>query len=118
MPSLALAAAAILRRLGVTPFVYADRVTERARRRLPIGVQTFRKIRETDAYYVDKTPRIERLVLEGNQYSLSRPRRFGKSVLVDTIKELFEGNGALFEAPARRAVIGQESLNRRADSDG
>ena len=81
-------------------FVYADRVTERARRRLPIGVQTFRKIRETDAYYVDKTPWIERLVLEGNQYFLSRPRRFGKSLLVDTIKELFEGNGALFEGLA------------------
>ena len=80
--------------------MYADRVTERARRRLPIGVQTFRKIRETDSYYVDKTPWIGRMVSEGSHYFLARPRRFGKSLLVDTIKELFEGAGALFEGLA------------------
>ena len=80
--------------------MYADRVTERARRRLPIGVQTFRKIRETDSYYVDKTPWIGRMVSEGSHYFLARPRRFGKSLLVDTIKDLFEGAGALFEGLA------------------
>ena len=66
------------------------------RRRLPIGVQTFSEIRDMDAYYVDKTPWIGRLVNEGKQYFLSRPRRFGKSLLLDTIKELFEGNETLF----------------------
>ena len=80
--------------------MYADPVTERARRQLPIGVQTFRTIRQTNSYYVDKTPWIERMASEGSHYFLSRPRRFGKSLLVDTLKELFEGNGALFEGLA------------------
>ena len=70
------------------------------RRRLPIGIQTFRTIRETDSYYVDKTPWIERLVDEGKHYFLSRPRRFGKSLLLDTMKELYEGNEALFRGLA------------------
>ncbi len=66
------------------------------RSRLPIGIQTFRKLREQDCYYVDKTPYIERLLHEGTHYFLSRPRRFGKSLFLDTLKELFEGNEALF----------------------
>ncbi len=70
------------------------------RRRLPIGVQTFRTIRDTDSYYVDKTPWIGRLLDEGGHYFLSRPRRFGKSLLLDTMKELFEGNEALFRGLA------------------
>ena len=67
-----------------------------ARRRLPIGIQTFRKIREDGCYYVDKTSLIRQLTEGGQHYFLSRPRRFGKSLLLDTIKELFEGNEALF----------------------
>ena len=67
------------------------------RRRLPTGIQTFRELRERDCYYVDKTEHIERLIDRGKHYFLSRPRRFGKSLLVDTLKELFEGNEALFE---------------------
>ena len=59
-------------------------------------MQTFRKLREQDCYYVDKTAYIERLLAEGTHYFLSRPRRFGKSLLLDTLKELFEGNEALF----------------------
>ena len=70
------------------------------RRRLPIGIQTFREIREEGFYYVDKTAWIGRLVDEGKHYFLSRPRRFGKSLLVDTLKELFEGNETLFEGLA------------------
>ena len=70
------------------------------RRRLPIGIQTFRKIREQDCYYVDKTAYIRRLVDQGTQYFLSRPRRFGKSLFLDTLKELFEGNEALFRGLA------------------
>ncbi len=66
------------------------------RRLLPIGIQSFRRIREKDCYYVDKTPHIRRLVDMGEFYFLSRPRRFGKSLLVDTIRELFEGNESLF----------------------
>ena len=66
------------------------------RRRLPIGIQTFRKLRERDCYYVDKTAYIERLLHEGTHYFLSRPRRFGKSLFLDTLKELFEGSEELF----------------------
>ena len=71
-----------------------------ARRKLPIGIQTFRKIREGGCYYVDKTPWIRRLVDRGEHYFLSRPRRFGKSLLLDTIKELFEGSEELFRGLA------------------
>ena len=67
------------------------------RRRLPIGMQTLREIRERDCYYVDKTAYIGRLLDEGKHYFLSRPRRFGKSLFLDTCKELFEGNEPLFE---------------------
>ena len=67
------------------------------RRRLPIGLQTFRELREQGCYYVDKTAYIERLLDRGKHYFLSRPRRFGKSLLLDTIKELFEGSEELFE---------------------
>ena len=66
------------------------------KRKLPIGIQTFRTIREEGWYYVDKTAYACRLVEEGTHYFLSRPRRFGKSLFVDTLKELFEGNEPLF----------------------
>ena len=49
-----------------------------------------------DCYYVDKTAFIERLLRGGTHYFLSRPRRFGKSLFLGTLKELFEGNEALF----------------------
>ncbi len=65
-------------------------------RRLPIGIQDFRTIREQDFYYVDKTPLVRKLVDEGRFYFLSRPRRFGKSLLLDTIRSLFEGHEELF----------------------
>ena len=67
------------------------------KRRLPIGIQTFRKIREDNCYYIDKTAYIRRLLDEGTHYFLSRPRRFGKSLFLDTLKEVFEGNEPLFE---------------------
>ena len=68
-----------------------------ARRLLPIGIQSFRNIRESNCYYVDKTGYALRLVEEGSRYFLSRPRRFGKSLFLDTLKELFEGSRELFE---------------------
>ncbi len=76
------------------------RVGQTAKRKLPIGIQTFSEIREDDCYYVDKTAYIGRLVAEGKHYFLSRPRRFGKSLFLDTLKELFEGNESLFEGLA------------------
>ena len=70
------------------------------KRKLPLGIQTFRKIREQGCYYVDKTAYARRLAEEGDHYFLSRPRRFGKSLFVDTLKELFEGNEPLFRGLA------------------
>lgn len=67
------------------------------RRKLPIGIQTFREIREEGCYYVDKSPYAVRLAEEGKYYFLSRPRRFGKSLFLDTLAELFSGNRPLFE---------------------
>jgi hypothetical protein len=66
------------------------------KKRLPIGIQTFREIRENNYYYVDKTQMALDLVNEAKHFFLSRPRRFGKSLFLDTLKELFEGKEALF----------------------
>lgn len=66
------------------------------RKKLPIGIQTFAKIREDDFYYVDKTHFVSKLVSDGTHYFLSRPRRFGKSLLIDTLAELFSANEPLF----------------------
>ncbi len=66
-------------------------------RKYPIGMQSFRAIREGGYVYVDKTEIVHRLVDTGKYYFLSRPRRFGKSLLVDTIEELFKGSKELFE---------------------
>jgi hypothetical protein len=66
------------------------------RRLLPIGIQTLAKIRELDAYYVDKTALALSLAQQAGYFFLSRPRRFGKSLFVDTLKEIFECNESLF----------------------
>ncbi|MEM1687430.1 MAG: AAA family ATPase, partial [Zestosphaera sp.] len=68
------------------------------KKKLPIGIQSFEKIRTEDYYYVDKTGYIHKLVNTGSSsYFLSRPRRFGKSLLIDTIKQAFLGRKELFE---------------------
>ena len=67
------------------------------RKKYPIGLQSFRKIREGGYLYIDKTEQIHELVETGSYYFLSRPRRFGKSLLVDTLEELFKGSRELFE---------------------
>ncbi len=68
------------------------------RRRLPVGIQSFKNIREDKYLYVDKTDLVWQLATEGPKYVfLSRPRRFGKSVLVDTLRCYFEGRKELFE---------------------
>lgn len=65
-------------------------------RKFPIGIQTFAEIREKGAIYVDKTDLIYKLSNDGKVYFLSRPRRFGKSLLIDTLAEYFSGNKELF----------------------
>lgn len=62
----------------------------------PIGIQTFEQIREGGFVYVDKTDMVYNLVTEGKIYFLSRPRRFGKSLLLSTLKCYFEGRKELF----------------------
>ena len=59
-------------------------------------MKTFRELHERNCYYVDKTVYGERLLDRGKHYFLPRPHRFGKSLLLDTIRELFEGNERLF----------------------
>jgi hypothetical protein len=63
---------------------------------LPIGIQTLTELRAFDGIYVDKTRMIKDLLLTGKYYFMARPRRFGKSLLVSTLKEIFKGNKELF----------------------
>ena len=71
------------------------------KRKLPVGIQTFSQIREEGYYYVDKTAHARRIAGgSGKHYFLSRPRRFGKSLFVDTLKELYEGSEPLFRGLA------------------
>ncbi len=63
---------------------------------LPVGTSAFRNIRLRGFYYVDKTPHLHQLIKEGEYWFLSRPRRFGKTLLVDTLHELFAGSEELF----------------------
>lgn len=60
-------------------------------RKLPIGIQTFEKMREESYLYVDKTELVWRLAYTSTPYFLSRPRRFGKSLLLSTFEAYFEG---------------------------
>ncbi|MCY4264572.1 MAG: AAA family ATPase, partial [Gammaproteobacteria bacterium] len=60
-------------------------------------MQHFETLRSENCYYVDKTPLIRQLIKQGRYYILSRPRRFGKSLLVSTIAALFEGQESLFK---------------------
>ena len=65
---------------------------------LPIGIQTFHEIRDTkkNYIYIDKTDLAYQLIDRGKYYFLSRPRRFGKSLFLDTLKDIFEGKKELF----------------------
>ena len=64
----------------------------------PIGIQNFERIRKEGYAYVDKTALIHRLVTTGSYYFLSRPRRFGKSLLIPTMEAYITGKKALFTA--------------------
>ena len=63
---------------------------------LPLGIQEFEKLREENYLYIDKTQSIHNLITSGSYYFLTRPRRFGKSLLLTTIKEIYQGNKELF----------------------
>jgi hypothetical protein len=66
-------------------------------KKLPIGLQNLREMRTQGYVYIDKTAHVARLAEEGKYYFLARPRRFGKSLLVDTLAEAFAGSRELFE---------------------
>ncbi len=67
------------------------------KQQLPIGIQSFKKLRTENLLYVDKTKSIFDLTKLSNYFFLSRPRRFGKSLTLSTIKELFQGSKELFD---------------------
>lgn len=72
-----------------------------ARKLYPIGIQTFERIRKEDKFYIDKTEYIYRMThTDGTYFFLSRPRRFGKSLLVSTFQSYFEGKKELFKGLA------------------
>lgn len=64
---------------------------------LPIGIQTFSKLREADCLYVDKTGILQKLIESSSMYFLSRPRRFGKSLTLSTLEAMFKGEVKLFK---------------------
>ena len=66
----------------------------------PIGIQNFEKLREGGYVYVDKTSLIHKLANSGTYYFLSRPRRFGKSLLISTMEAYFRGKKELFRGLA------------------
>ena len=69
-------------------------------KRLPVGIQTFDKLIQGGYLYIDKTAYIHKMVSESNYIFLSRPRRFGKSLLVSTLQSYFEGKKELFKGLA------------------
>ncbi|MBK9576781.1 MAG: AAA family ATPase [Fibrobacterota bacterium] len=95
---------------------------------LPVGIQDFAQLRERGFAYVDKTQLVHQLVSGNTAVFLSRPRRFGKSLLVSVLKELYEGNEALFRGlwihdrwdwtkrhPVVRISFGSGKFQRRGD---
>lgn len=70
----------------------------------PIGIQNFEKLREGGYFYIDKTALIYRMVKSGSYYFLSRPRRFGKSLLISTLEAYFQGKKELFKGLAMEGL--------------
>ncbi len=80
------------------------------KRKYPVGIQSFESIRKDGYIYIDKTPLIYKMITEGKPFFLSRPRRFGKSLLVSTLAAVFEGRRELFEAFTTEQGIEQPQL--------
>lgn len=81
------------------PF-FSYNITMTKKRHLPIGIQTFEELISKNCVYIDKTQFIQNLISVGKPYFLSRPRRFGKSLFLSTLKSYFEGRKDLFEGLA------------------
>ena len=81
-----------------------------SKRKYPVGIQSFESIRRDGYIYIDKTPLIYNMITEGKPYFLSRPRRFGKSLLCSTLEAVFAGRKELFEAFTTEDGIEQQGL--------
>ncbi len=73
-------------------------------KKYPVGIQSFEKIRNEGLFYIDKTDLIYKLVNKGCYYFLSRPRRFGKSLLISTLESYFKGKKELFKGLAMESL--------------
>lgn len=80
------------------------------KRKYPVGIQSFEKLRKEGYLYIDKTALVYKMITEGCPYFLSRPRRFGKSLLISTLQAVFEGRRDLFEAFTTEQGIHQPQL--------
>lgn len=89
----------------------ADMIKNNKARKLPIGIQSFESLRRGDYVYVDKTQFIWKMLSEGKSYFLSRPRRFGKSLLVSTMAAYFSGKKELFHG-----LFIEEAENRKEEN--
>ena len=74
-------------------------------KKLPIGIQSFSRIRQSDYLYVDKTAKLQKLIECGERYFLARPRRFGKSLTISTLEALFEGKAELFTGLSAEKLV-------------
>ena len=86
-------------------------------RKLPIGIQDFAKLRNENFLYADKTAILYKLVNEATTYFLSRPRRFGKSILCSTLAAYFRGQKELFKGLAIEHTIFWVDLNNECVLD-
>ena len=75
----------------------------------PVGIQNFESLRRDGYFYVDKTAKIYELAKTGRYYFLSRPRRFGKSLLISTLEAYFQGKKELFEGLAMEGRNGRST---------
>ena len=82
-------------------------------RKLPVGIQSFEKLRTDKYLYVDKTEHLFRLILTSSPYFLSRPRRFGKSLFLSTLAAYFLGKTDLFQG-----LYIEKAEEERAKSEG
>ena len=85
-------------------------------RYMPIGIQDFEDLRRRNFAYVDKTAFVHKLVTEGKPYFLSRPRRFGKSLLLSTLEAYFLGKKDLFTGLALETLEPEAAEIERRDA--
>ena len=85
------------------------------KRKYPVGIQSFETIRKDGYLYVDKTPLVYKMITEGVPYFLSRPRRFGKSLLISTLQAVFEGRRDLVLFMPKGIYVIELKYNDTAD---